>query len=112
MESTVHKTGHISDSMWTSRGDKFTIRRSREVILQVWYFVESTKEYGIHYTKKGILNIDELGDIKEELEYEDQSLIVFTDADHMGCPFTLRSTGGLCIYLYRNLIGFTTTKQK
>ena len=30
----------------------------------------------------------------------------------MGCPFTLRSTGGFCIYLFKNLIGFTTTKQK
>merc|ERR1712115_191698 len=30
----------------------------------------------------------------------------------MGFPFNLRSTGGFSIYLYNNLIGLTTTKQK
>lgn len=84
----------------------------RDVILRIWYYLNQTKNYGIHYTKKGILDREGLTVPDKEWEYEEKNLTIFTDADHMGCPFTLRSTGGFCVYLFKNLIGFTSTKQK
>ena len=65
----------------------------------------------MHFTRNGILNIENNGTTEKKWENEESELMVYTDADHMGCPFTLRSTGGFSIYLYRNLIGFTTAKQ-
>ena len=41
----------------------------------------------------------------------DLSLIVYTNANHVGCKVTRRSTSGLCVFLGQNLLVWSSWKQ-
>merc|ERR1711954_100817 len=84
----------------------------REIIFRICHYLNETKEYGIHYTRNGILDVKDNEITEKEWKNEESKLMKHTDADHMGCPFNLGTTVGFSIYLYNNLFCFTTTKQK
>merc|ERR1711954_138330 len=63
-----------------------------DVRMRIWYYLKDTINYGIHYTTNGTLELEPTTS-NNQWELEHRDLIAFTDADHMGCPFSRRLTG-------------------